>query len=56
MDDRIKFINITIKELNSCVDDIYESLIDELYEECDNHIVKLIDILKDLRTTFTEDL
>lgn len=56
MDKRIKFINDVMQSVNDNVDDIYESLIDEEYYECEQKIDTLVEILSDVKKTFKEEL
>lgn len=56
MDNRINFINMTMDCIHENVVNIYESLIDEEYDDCERYIEDLILVVKDLKTTFTEDL
>lgn len=56
MDKRINFINNVMKAVNNDVDDIYESLIDEEYYDCEQKIDSLIEILLDIKKTFKEEL
>jgi len=56
MDERINFINMTIKVVNDYVDDIYEDLVDENYDDCERSVDSLVEILLDIKTTFIEEL
>lgn len=46
---RISFINVTMKDINSLTDDLYESLVDEDYDTIKITIKKLNVILKDIQ-------
>lgn len=45
---RVNYVNSVMREINEMTDDIYESMMDEEYEEMNENIQRLIKILKDI--------
>jgi hypothetical protein len=52
----ISYINQTVKDLNDCVDEIYEGLMDKESEEVLSAIKKLDKITREIKETLKEEL
>jgi hypothetical protein len=53
---RIKFINTTMKMVNDLCDDLYESLFDEDFSAVEEISININEILRDLTETFKNEI
>ena len=53
---RIKFINTTMKMVNNLCDDLYESLFDEDFSAVEEISININEILRDLTETFKNEI
>lgn len=55
-DQRISFINSTMKIVNDLCSDIYESMVDEDYKDAAEKALVLIEHLQDLNQTLSDEI
>ncbi len=55
-DQRISFINSTMKIVNDLCSDIYESMVDEEYEDAAQKALELIEHLQELNQTLSDEI
>lgn len=56
MDRRINYVNVSTQRIHELVDELYESLVDEEYDNVTYIIEILKEVLEDLNQTFRNDL
>jgi len=55
-DQRMSFINSTMKIVNDLCSDIYESMVDEDYEDAAKKAIELIEHLQELNQTLSNEI
>jgi len=55
-DQRMSFINSTMKIVNDLCSDIYESMVDEEYEDAAQKALELIEHLQELNQTLSDEI
>jgi hypothetical protein len=55
-DQRLSFINSTMKIVNDICSDIYESMVDEDYEDAAEKALVLIEHLQELNQTLSDEI
>lgn len=55
-DQRMSFINSTMKIVNDLCSDIYESMVDEEYDDAAQKALELIEHLQELNQTLSDEI
>lgn len=55
-DQRLSFINSTMRIVNELCSDIYESMVDEEYEDAAQKTLELIEHLQELNQTLSDEI